>query len=616
MLRRDHFYAKAPENIFTDVPGCAPRHIRSYPIKISFKQINKRALAFADHIEKNFSKIHDILIRYESHEVAIDEIARCLDLLRSLSENKNYFNKKIGQVVAFLPRNQPLYAFCCFAVVPALMSSKVQVKPPSAVHFFFFDLVKALRVKHFFSNIFISTKLREDFLREVSAVNFYPKTGESIPVTDAVIFTGTMENADKVRRTFDTDVLFIANGAGHNPIVISKDANLHKAVQSVLRIQLYNQGQDCANANSILVHSKIYTDFLKLLKFELSKTKIGPYSNPDNRVGPLSEIKSLIDVREVFVENVQWIEKATPGNIRTKENIVEPTIIARPLNKGGNFHETFAPIFFVQKYKDDSELSKYFEDPRYARNAMYVTVFGASNYVDNLVSMKYGDGKILHTEKTIVKNTDLHAPGIERGTQQYGGFGRGASCLSLHGIVYAKPTLPQRDIYERLVEPNLKNKLPSRGRKTEIVSKVTAPTKNPETEKVSQDVESDLFLDYTPQEVADSFIKLDKKKIFSFLNKPNYFYIKQLTEGEINDIKEFLKLVQQQNFSLQDLETRIFLIARPLLEKPIVKIDQKNFFKNVYQLLLGRDSGPRLAKLVFYSDKKKIIQLLRPAIEK
>lgn len=615
MFRTKIFNVPAEENIFIDIPGCAPRHIRSYPIKILFKDVSKKALEFASHIEMNLTKIHDILLRYESHEVASDEIARSLDLLKSLKENEKFFARKIGQVVTFLPRNQPLYAFCCFAVVPSLMASKVQVKPPSAVHSFFFDLMKALKVKSFMPNIFVSTKIREEFLQEVSAINFYPQTGESIPVTDAVIFTGTMENADKVRRSFDTDVLFIANGAGHNPMVISKDANLKLAIESVLRIQLYNQGQDCANANSILVHSAVYSDFLRLLRLELSKTKIGPYANIENRVGPLSEAKSLTDVQEVLVRNSIWLDRSTPGVIKTRDCIVEPTIIAKPLNKGGNFSETFAPIFFVQKYQKDSDLKDYFEDPRYSRNAMYVTLFGKSTYVDNLVNKKYGDGKILHTNETIIRNTDLHAPGVERGTQQYGGFGRGASCFSLHGLVHAKPTLPQRDIFECLVVPNLKNKPIQRGKSTEIVSKVSLVAKNHESESVIQASDTDVFLDFAPQNSADCFVKLDPRKMFSFLPKPNFNYIKQLSDEDSDDIKALVSFYMTKDFSLQELETKIFLIAKPLLAKPILKIDQKNFFKNVYQLLLGRDSGPRLAKLLFYSDRKKIMQLLGPAIE-
>src|SRR5690606_17867512 len=97
---------------------------------------------------------------------------------------------------------------------------------------------------------------------------------------------------------------------------------------------------------------------------------------------------------------------------------------------------------------------RYFEDPRYAPNAMYITLYGQSAYVESLIGRQFASG-VLHDEATIIRNTDLHAPGIERGTQPYGGYGRGASCISIYGKVTPKPTLPQRDIFEQLVAPAL-----------------------------------------------------------------------------------------------------------------------------------------------------------------
>jgi lysyl-tRNA synthetase class 1 len=142
--------------------------------------------------------------------------------------------------------------------------------------------------------------------------------------------------------------------------------------------------------------------------------------------------------------------------IRVKDGIVEPTIIVKPLRHGANFVEQFSPVFFIQEYAEDSELSVYFDCEQYRRNAMYVSIFGTSAYLDGLLTKKQPDGRPLHDESTIIKNKDLHAPGVERGTQPYGGFGRGASCYSLDGVVTSKPTLPQRDMYEQIVVPRLK----------------------------------------------------------------------------------------------------------------------------------------------------------------
>ena len=86
---------------------------------------------------------------------------------------------------------------------------------------------------------------------------------------------------------------------------------------------------------------------------------------------------------------------------------------------------------------------------------MYVTVFGQSEFVDGLVGDPEKDPDCVHSESTVIKNTDLHAPGIERGIQPYGGYGRNASYVCIDGKIIRKPTLPQRDIFEYLVKPTL-----------------------------------------------------------------------------------------------------------------------------------------------------------------
>jgi hypothetical protein len=99
-------------------------------------------------------------------------------------------------------------------------------------------------------------------------------------------------------------------------------------------------------------------------------------------------------------------------------------------------------------------LALYFENPQYAINAMYVTLYGESNYIKQLIGKTIGD-KVLHHSDTFLHNTHLHVRGVERGTQQYGGYGLGASSLSINGQVIAKPTLPQRDIFAWVAEPIL-----------------------------------------------------------------------------------------------------------------------------------------------------------------
>src|SRR3989344_5101936 len=357
--------------VFHEMNTPKNKNDRAFLEPIDFSVVNRTALAFADHLSSHFENIAEILLEYESFEVVEDEFNRTMDLFKSLDENKNYFVLRINEVTAFLPRNQPLYAFACFVVVPSLMAHEIHFRIPHSMRGFFPKLLKVLKISKFFPNIIVSKKERLEFLKERSALLVDPKSRDSVPVTAAVIFTGTSHHADQLRLIFDPRTLFIANGSGHNPFVVSTDADIPKAVEATLILQLYNQGQDCAAPNAILVHQKVYRQFLHSLRAELAKVKIGPYRDRSCRVGPISEPEDLKRIGALIVNNYKWLDPSTKGVIRFAEAIVEPTIICKPLKEGGNYTEVFAPIIFVQKYEQDTDLALYFENPQYVRNAMY-----------------------------------------------------------------------------------------------------------------------------------------------------------------------------------------------------------------------------------------------------
>ena len=121
-----------------------------YLDQIDFIKVNKIAKSFADHIESHFEKIADILLEYESFEVVKDEYDRTIDLLRSLHENEKYFVLRINVVTAFLPRNQPLYAFSCFVIIPSLMAKSVHFRIPHSMKAFFPRLLEVLVLINFF----------------------------------------------------------------------------------------------------------------------------------------------------------------------------------------------------------------------------------------------------------------------------------------------------------------------------------------------------------------------------------------------------------------------------------------------------------------------------------
>lgn len=398
----------------------------------------ERGLKIARRIRHLRSEIISNLTAYESHHVANDEIERTLDLLENLFENQAYLAGKIDKVVSFLPINQPLYALACFGIAPSFMAKKVHVRPPAAARDLFIKLQDILGLRDIVPNLHIRTCTRRDFLADHT--NHKP---------DAVIFTGKPENARATQKLFGDDVLFIGNGSSHNPVIVAPDADLTAAIEGVVEVQLYNQGGDCAAPNSILVHKAIFDDFIHGLAERLKIIGTGPYRDPSVLVGPMTDKKNFQEVVDKLLSMKNCLYPTPEVTSDPETFLLYPTIVLRPLVDGGNYTEWFAPIFFIQQYDSDNALAHYFESPLYADNAGYVTLYGTSTYVDNDLM-----NSSLHSEETVIRNTHLHAPGIERGTKPYGGYGRDSSFISYKGRTYCKPTLPQRDIFEFLIRPS------------------------------------------------------------------------------------------------------------------------------------------------------------------
>lgn len=588
---------------------------------LNFSEIDKKAKYLANLIEVRFKDLEDILLEYESYEVIKDETARTLDLLKNLEENKKYFKLRVGAITTFLPRNQPLYAFTCFIIIPAFMASEVHFRVPNSMRNFFLKILTLLDIYKLFPNIIVSSKTRTNFLVERSALLVNPKTKESKPVTDVVIFTGTSQHTDQLRLIFDKQTLFIANGAGHNPIVISKDADLPNAIEAVLILQFYNQGQDCAAPNSVLVHKNIMPNFIHMLRNHVSSMKVGNYRDKTCQIGPISDPKDLVRIQDFLIENREWLDPSTPGVIKTNDVIIEPTIICKPLSVGGNFKEIFAPIIFVQEYKNDSDLECYFEDSRYAPNAMYITLYGTSKYVQDLIDRSV-NGKILHKEFSFIHNTHLHALGVERGTQPYGGYGYGASSVSLNGKVTPMPTLPQRDIYEMIVISKKSEKINKAKLKqfTEIKNKNVQKLLRLRTFKSQGDDHQRInkFYNYIYFDLLSvkrdnsRYIKVEENNISHLLDEPNVQHISILTSEDIEMITSLKKLIfKKNNLSLEEFRTSIYAIPKDLKANDSINKDrQVKFFQHIYQLLLGKKSGPQLAQFLLDVEQDKIDRLL------
>jgi predicted nucleotidyltransferase len=384
----------------------------------------ERAAAFAHHLAANQEAITAELASYESYFTAKDEFERSIECLSSLGENLHYMQRRVKSVCVFFPLNLPIYTFTLFAVIPSLIADDVYLRPPQVMMPLFRQLLPLLNTDSTATNIHVCFDSREEFVQRHAAH------------ADVTIFTGLEKNARQVLSQLEKDSLFLFNGYGCNPIVASPDADLDLVVKKTVEAKLFNSGQDCAGPDAILVHRSIADQFIAMLKTQISSTKVGDYSDPEVTVGKIMEASSLQYLSAFLLKYQPYIVYG--GCVDYQRRIVHPTVIVSSLADQSNYKEFFSPIFFVSIFENDQQLSTYFDNPQYAANEMYVSVFGSSAYIDSL------SRSIIIHNRTILD--------IERGTEEYGGMSVGASFVASHGRIEAKPILVPREISKHLEE--------------------------------------------------------------------------------------------------------------------------------------------------------------------
>lgn len=94
----------------------------------------------------------------------------------------------------------------------------------------------------------------------------------------------------------------------------------------------------------------------------------------------------------------------------------------------------------------------------------------------------------------------------------------------------------------------------------------------------------------------------------------NNNYIKTMGEeakAHVTDLR--MALEKQPDASIEELEVLVYQIPKTgenAGDEQVLKKAQRGFFKDVYNLLIGKDTGPRLGTFLWSADRTRVLQLL------
>jgi len=178
------------------------------------------------------------------------------------------------------------------------------------------------------------------------------------PELGGLTFTGSVDVGMMLYRGFAAGRYprpIILEMGGKNPAIISKHADLERAVQGVYRSAFGLQGQKCSASSRIYVEEPIYDEFVSKLVETTEKLKIGDPTEQDTFLGPVANRDGYDNFKSWTEELSQSGEFLTGGRVLTdgdlgKGYFAEPTIAADvPTDHRLWQHEMFLPITMVHK---------------------------------------------------------------------------------------------------------------------------------------------------------------------------------------------------------------------------------------------------------------------------
>lgn len=185
------------------------------------------------------------------------------------------------------------------------------------------------------------------------------------PELDGLTFTGSYDVGMKLYRDFAAGGKYprpiILEMGGKNPAIISRNADLERAVQGLYRSAFGLQGQKCSAASRIYVEEPVYEALVEKLVDATNALKIGDPTEKENFLGPVANQSGYESFKGFTEELSDAGTFLTGGKVLTegeygKGYFCQPTIAANvPTDHHLWQDEMFLPITMVHKVKNLDE---------------------------------------------------------------------------------------------------------------------------------------------------------------------------------------------------------------------------------------------------------------------
>lgn len=196
---------------------------------------------------------------------------------------------------------------------------------------------------------------------------------------DKIAFTGSTATGRQVAKLAANNLKEITiESGGKSPLLVFSDADLDQAVKWSHYGIMANQGQICTATSRILVHEKIYPQFIEQFKERVKSCKVGNPFDRDTFQGPqvsraqYERVLSFIESGKAEGATVALGGKST--SINGKGFFVEPTIFTDASDDMKIYREEiFGPCAVISPFKTEDEAILRANDTMYGLGAAIFT---------------------------------------------------------------------------------------------------------------------------------------------------------------------------------------------------------------------------------------------------
>lgn len=399
--------------------------------KSSFDERSELMMKVRDELKENSKKYAEIITKEmgKPFSQAISEVEKCAWVCEYYAKNaehqlknegiktdaaKSYLSyEPLGVVLAVMPWNYPFWQVFRFAA-PNLMAGNVGVLKHASNVMKSAEMIEQVFAnagfpKGCFQNLIIGSDKIESVIEN--------------PIIKAVTLTGSKPAGASVASIAGKNIKkTVLELGGSNALIVFKDADLDKAVNTCIQARFQNTGQSCIAGKRLLVHEAVADEFLEKFSIKVQKLKSGDPMNEDTYIGVLAREDLAEDLEKQINDSVKMGAKIVLGGKRNG-TFFEPTILSRVTSKMSVFREeTFGPVIGLTTFKNDIEAIELSNNSDFG---LGVSIFTSSIANAKKLASKFDEGAVFVNE--LVKSD----PRLPFGGIKISGYGRE---LSSHGI--------------------------------------------------------------------------------------------------------------------------------------------------------------------------------------